>query len=417
MNRREKRSAAAVLFATYVCMEVIFVTGSVSGPTWQSVFRLSNMQLGMSLGAAQVGILIASLLAGRITDRHGPVRMLTVSVSGILVSLGVLSSALGFPMLLVGLTGFGVGAALTANAGVTLLSGVFPGRMRRVMALASALWFGSSLVSGPLIGYWLDRAGHAGWTSWGFRVPFGVMIVLLAGCLFAIRRRFHGGDELHRAAGPEATDVDVPAVGRSREWAWIPFLGLCHGLMIITLMAWLNPMAQRVFGVTDLHGGLLFGFAALGVGSGRLLLATLSGRASWDDRVILVLSGVLGATLLTVALMAPTFGLAFVLMGLGAFCSSATVPCLFSLVADRFPAGRARLYGYMEASMAAAGTGGSFLVGLLSDHGVPIRLAMGVSPLAAALLAAGALIWRFQAPPTLLPDTRAPRATPEPRRR
>ena len=418
MNQREKRSAAAVLFATYICMEVIFVAGSVSGPTWQAVFRLSNAQLGMALGAAQIGILIASLLAGRITDRHGPVRILSIAVSGILVSLAVLASAVGFPMLLLGLAGFGVGAALTANAGVTLLSVVFAGRMRRVMALASALWFGSSLVSGPVIGYWLDRSALAGWTSWGFRLPFGVMVVLLAGCLFAIRRRF-GGEDRHRTAGSDVAEAeaepDASVAPASREWMWIPFLGLCHGMLIITLIAWLNPMAQRVFGVSDFYGGLLFGVAALGVGSGRLLLAALSGRSSWDDRVILALSGSLGAVFLTIALMAPTFRLAFALTGLGAFCSSATAPCLFSLVADRFPAVRARLYGYMEASMAAAATGGTFFVGLLSDHGVPLRLAMGVSPLAASLLAAGALVWRHRSPAMPLPGSRAPRATRAPR--
>jgi MFS family permease len=113
---------------------------------------------------------------------------------------------------------------------------------------------------------------------------------------------------------------------------------------------------------------------------------------------VLALSGTLGAFLFAAALAAPDYRTTFIFTGAGAFACSATAPCLFSIVSGRFPRIRSQLYGYMEASIAAAAILGSFLVGFLSDLGVPLSAAMGLSPLAALTLGVIAMVWKIKRP-------------------
>lgn len=396
MNAIPKKSSAAVLFAVYVCIEAFFVAGTVSGPVWREIFGLSNTLLGLCLGASGAGVLIASIFAGHATERKGPLRVLTFALCVTLLGLFTVAAASSFYMLFGGLLAVGICAAATHNAGITLLADIFPLRFRRVMSLASALWFGSSIITAPLIGGWLDYAASRSWDEWGFRVPFIVLAVMLAACLIAIRLRF-------RWLGPHSfrreDNVESGSPGRrSREWMWVLLLGFFHGMMLVSLLAWLNPMARDVLGVSQFLGSLLFGAMAFGLSSGRFLLALWHHRIWEDDRKVLALSGAAAALFFASALAATGYRMIFILVLVGGFACSATGPCLFSVVAARFPGMRSRLYGYMEASIAAAAIAGSFLVGLLYDAGVPLKAAMGLSPLAALLLGASALIWKKRKP-------------------
>lgn len=397
MKTIPKRSSAAVLFATYVCIEAFFVAGTVSGPAWREVFGLSNTLLGLCLGASGAGVLIASIFAGYATERQGPLRVLTLAMSAVILALFAVAGAGSFYMLFAGLLAVGMCVAATHNAGITLLSDIFPFRFRQVMSLASALWFGSSVLTAPLIGYWLDYSARAGRQAWGVRVPFLVLAGMLALCLVLVRLRFRWlkrDSFLKDESAEEAPGFKRPG----REWMWVPLLGFLHGMMLVSLMAWLNPLAQDVLEVSQFLGSLLFGVFAFGLASGRLLFAAFHNRIWRDDRKVLVLNGFFASVLFASALLASSYRFTFLFVLAGGFACSSTGPCLFSIVADRFPGMRAKLYGYMEASIAGAAITGSFLVGFFYDLGAPLPAAMGLSPLAALLLGATALIWRRRRP-------------------
>jgi MFS family permease len=393
MKHIRHKTSAAILFAAYINLEVVLVAATVTGPTWRRAFDLSEVQLGLCLGAVQTGMLLASLLAGRVTERQGPLRILTAALTAVLLALVVVAASGDFYTLFAGLAAAGICAAATHNAGATLLSGLFHGNVRRIMALASALWFGSSVLSAPLIGAWLDLAARSGWSDWGFRAPFLVMLVLLGGCLALVRLRIPDSAAAAAEQGPSQGKSDNPDAARpTLEWVWVPFLSFCHGMMVVSLVAWLSPMAQTVFGVADFLGSLLFAGAALGLATGRLLLSLM--RVRWDDRAALAACGCTGAIVLTLALHMPSYLLTLIFTTMGTLSASLTAPCLFSVVAERFLRTRSRLFGYMEASIAAAAMAGAFLVGLLADQGVPLRTAMHLSPAAALTLGLGALLWK-----------------------
>ncbi len=370
---------------------------TVSGPAWREIFGLSNTELGLCLGAAGGGVLIASIFAGHATERQGPLRVLTAAMSVVLLALFTVASSESFVMLFSGLIAVGLCVAVTHNAGITLLSDIFPLRFRQVMSFGSAIQFGSAVLVAPLIGYWLDYTEKISRREWGVRFPFVALAGALALCLLLIRLRFRWLSKAPRFVKSVGEEGACEAAG-DREWIWVPLIGFFHGMMLVSLLGWLNPMAQDVLGVSQFLGSMLFGACALGLALGRLALAACHSRVWEDDRKVLVLSGFATSVIFGFALLSPSYRLTFFLVLVGGIACSATGPCLFSLVAGRFPGMRSRLYGYMEASVAAAAITGSSLVGLLYDLGAELRAAMALSPAAAFLLGAFALVWKIKRP-------------------
>ena len=400
MKSLPRKSSAGVLFSTYVVVEVVFVAVVVSGSTLLAVFELSRTQLGLCLGAAQFGVLAASLAVGPVTHRRGPLWTVTAALLGLLAALAVVIAADRFATLFVGLVLAGVCAAAIHNGGMTLISGIFASQVRRVMALASALWFGMGVATAPLIGAWLDFMAAQDARAWGFRMPLVVTFCLLVACTVAVRWRLRWVRVLHlrerRGRSPATPGGPwwrraLPA--GSWQWLWIPAMAMCHGMMLVGLLAWASPMAQASFGVSELMGGAMFAITAMGLTTGRLLQVLYPLPVA--DQRLLGISAALGAVVLALALLVPGYWPTFALMGLGMFLACCTGPCLFSLVAARFAAIRAHVYGYFEAGVAGGAMLGAFLVGVLADRGWPLATAMLVSPAAALTLAVLSLAWRW----------------------
>jgi len=180
----------------------------------------------------------------------------------------------------------------------------------------------------------------------------------------------------------------------TRQWFWIPVLGFLHGLMILVMLVWLNPMGQTKFCANEFQGALLVGMMAVGLATGRFLLSIVKTR--WDDRLVLAFSSFVGGTLFVLGLFAHRYWLTISLMGIGGLMSSATFPCILSLVGTKFVEIKAKVYGYMEASIGLSGLVGPTFVGILADHGLSLPLAMVISPLAACVLCFCSLLWKFQ---------------------
>lgn len=433
-----RNTQLAVAFATNMVLEVTYVTGSVAGPTFERVFALSRTQLGIALGAVHVGLIFTAPLIGRITHRRGSVPVLTGGLLGVMLACAIIISAGGFGMLFGGLALLGVAAAMNANANSTLVANLAGTRVRRAMALASALWFASSAFSSPAIGAWLGFARSADLGLWGHRAVYVVDAVLILTCLAFVRfflarthKRSRGRPDRGRSDGRRseraeaqteypaavsaAVEPGVPARtgsdpscaermgpgpgthgagsgGRSAPaWLWLPILGLFHGLLAMTLLSWTNPMLQAKFGVGEFQGALGVGLMSLGIGVGRLVLAALPNR--FDDRVLLAGSGSVGGVVLLLALLSPSYVLTMIAITAGGLTCSFTLPCILSLVGERFAASKSRVYGYTHASISAAGLAGPALIGLLSDSGVSIHNAMMISPFAGWAMAAVAGLW------------------------
>lgn len=407
MNR-EARIQLAVIFATNIALEITFVSGTVAGPAFQRAFGLSDTQLGLVLGAIHIGLVGVALFIGRYTHRYGPPRILSLGLIAAATSAALIIAAAGFVPLFLGLAALGIAAAFITNANATFTSEIAGSAVRRVMALASGLWFASSSVSAPAVGAWLSYGSSIDLGVWSHRLVYVFDIALIAVCFLLVRRivvpRYavaasdNAAEPTEAGDGEEGAAVTATAADyRERlnpEWPWIPALGILHGLFVIILLAWTNPMLQAKFGATDAQGGLGVGLVSLGIGGGRFVLASI--RSNIDDRFLLAGSGALGGALLVVALLAPTLPLTYVALTISGFACALTFPTIVALVGTRFPRTRSRMFGFMEASISVAGLAGPAAVGLLADSGVPIWHGMLISPAAGAVICAIALGWRLR---------------------
>jgi len=392
-----RKPAAAAIFATTVGVEMTFMTGFLCGHTFQRVLSLTKTQEGVCLGAMCIGMSLMSAAAGHATRRWGPLPILVGGILGMMLGIAVVCVATGFYLLLLGLATIGLSSALAINGFSTLLAELFPEQVRRVMALASAIWFIPPAVASLGIGWWLEDAAERGLGAWSFRAPFLANLGLLAVCLLLVqvfvRPRVRG-----LAAGREQLDAPpriIPDPGKW-EWLWLPVLGACHGVMIISLRAWGNDMVLAKFGVTAVQGALVIGMVSLGLGLGRLVVAVVDFRI--DDRILLAGASLAGGALIALGLVARSYVVTLIAMSVGAFISAPTFPCLLTLVGTRFAEDKSKVFGYMEASIGMSGLLGPALVGILADRGVSIWAALLISPWAAGMLGLSSLLWKLRSP-------------------
>ena len=308
-------------------------------------------------------------------------------------------------MLVAGLAAIGVSAACIINANSTRIADLFREQLRRVMSLTSALWFSASAIAAPLIGAWLQLAQKHNFSQWGYRISYVWDLLLIGTCLFLVIRFFRG----EKSDQPQPTElkIDRPRErsivkpDRKNSLIWVLVLGAFHGLMIVTIMAWMNPMVQEKFGVTEFEGALAYGVTALGLGAGRFTLAVLTLRRL-DDRVLLALSSFAGGVVFLLSLLAPSYSSTLLAFAVGGFVCSGTLPCILSIIGTRFPQIKAKVYGYTATSISSGGQIGPPLIGFMADHGVPIWTAASIGSIAAGMMAITSLIWRIRQPPTRL---------------
>ena len=363
METRNKTAGA--IFTANILLEITFVSAVVAGPAFQRIFDLSKTELGICFGMLNLGQVIFAPIVGNIIHRTSPSRIAILGLLGLSVGAMVITAASGMAILFAGLALIGIFATFIANANSTLLSNLFQDKLRRIMALASALWFSSSVIWAPVVGVWLETAERLDLGPWGFRVPLLLGICLIAGCIPVFLRfvsRFETTATLDSEKGG-SLDNPIPW----RRWIWILALGFCHGLLLVVLMSWLNPLVQTKFGGTETQGALAYGMLMLGLGAGRFVLAFVNIR--WDDRLLIAVGG---------------------------FAYSSVLPGLLTLIGSRFAPIKAKLFGYFHAAVSTAGFIGPPLVGLMADRGVSLSTALIISPAAAIALCVISLIWRHR---------------------
>ena len=138
MITTSRKPYAAAIFFINIALEITVVTGFVAGPTFQRVFDLSKTELGIALGATDIGMLVVAPLAGQITYRRGSFFTLVLGLLVNLAGIALIGEAGGFAVLVVGLACVGASVGLIANANATFLADLFPGGLLRIMSLASS---------------------------------------------------------------------------------------------------------------------------------------------------------------------------------------------------------------------------------------------------------------------------------------
>ena len=174
-------------------------------PSYTSAYHLSAVRAGALLSAASLAIVVASVPAGRLSDRFGA-RIVTLAAGRSRPGrCSAIALAPGYLTLLAARAAFGVGSGTIWSAGISWLSDSAPeeSRDRALAAVVTVAGIGSMV--GPVFaGLLADRVGRG--------AVFAVAGVLMTGVVVALAlgdpgaRRRHGHQPLREIAAGMRTE-------------------------------------------------------------------------------------------------------------------------------------------------------------------------------------------------------------------
>jgi len=336
----------------------------VNGATTPVIPRLAQQQLGVD---AAVGGLLVSLaafasivampIAGALTDRWGPRRVIAgaavLSAAGLLLVLVLLT----VPSLAASRIVFGAGNAAVATALTAWVVAETPAgeRGRALGFFGLSVWVGLAL--GPVIGENLLQL-------FGYRAVWATAVVVqLAGLFLAMLARDGSAPPRAVIDRTEPLPVGRPLVTTLLRPGGVGFLAwAAEGFLIAFLIAHLighGVEAQGLFGAAN-----VFTVFALSVVASRLLLGGLPDRigATVTARISLAILAA-GLAVLAFASDFPSAAIGAVLIGVG---YSPLFPALTLLSTQRLaPERRATGVGVFSAFTSAGYAAGSLVGGVL----------------------------------------------------
>lgn len=289
-----------------------------------------------------IGMLFATVAAGRLTDRLGPARPMMAGMALFALGLGVAASAQGMPQLIVGRLIQGLGSGTMGVAIYVCVVRAFePDRRPTIMSYISTAWVLPSFL-GPPVAAFLTH--HLGW-QWVFVAVLPVLgiaaLMVIPTLLRMMREPSEGSDEPAErkpaalwAAGLTALGVAaLQLAGQGLDWsaplfavAGLVMLGVSLPRLMPERFFQLGRGLPAVIVVRGLLGGAFFGsetFIPLMLVEQRGLSLLLAGGVltlgavgwsvgSWlqsrpqlalrRDRIITLGTGLLGVGLALVAL-------------------------------------------------------------------------------------------------------------------
>ncbi|HEX3389305.1 MAG TPA: MFS transporter [Streptosporangiaceae bacterium] len=388
-GRRAARVSVTAYFVLYGVILAIWVTRI---PAIKQGLGLTNGQLGLALLALPAGVLLITLVAGRLVDRVGSARV--TAAGGAVMALLLIPPALagGLGSLSAALFAFGIGAG-ALNVGMNA-NGVLVEQVsgRRVM---SSLHAGYSLgaLAGAVAGGLFARAGVGPLGTFLAAGLPGAALAVLAGRWLEAGSRERAVLEPDAAAAGLAAGSTAPRAGRgrlTRPGALILMLGvtgLCALLAEGAAADWSAVYLRDNLGTSA--GLAAAGFAAFSVtmAAGRLAGDRLA--AAFGPVRLVRTGGVVAAAGLAGGLISgqPGWAIAgFAVFGAGL---SGMAPQIFLAGGQADPArpghGLARVVGVSYLGMVGGPAligGAASLVGLPLALGIPVVLALGVAALA-----------------------------------
>jgi MFS family permease len=227
-GQRGRLTSGLLLLEALVAMEALIV--AVIMPAVED--DLGGLSLyGWSFTAFTLASFASVPLAGRLADRVGPRKVLSVSVLMYAAGLAIAAFAPSMLVLVVGrfVQGFGGGGLYTAS--MATVAKTYEDRLRpRVMALLASMWVLPGLI-GPPIGSLI--ATTIGW-RWAFIAPIPAILVGVALILPALRSIDVSSDDDGLPVGASLVLMLGAGVllASLTEPTWFTLLGLPLGLAI-----------------------------------------------------------------------------------------------------------------------------------------------------------------------------------------
>ncbi|HEY6552193.1 MAG TPA: MFS transporter [Vicinamibacteria bacterium] len=413
MSGRWRWVIGGLLFASTVINYIDRQTLSVLGPLLKTEFQWSNQDFALIIIAFRVAYAVMQTVSGRLVDRLGTRKGLSLAViwyscAAMLTSLSTgLLSFCGFRFLL------GAGEAANWPAATKAVSEWFP---RRERGWAVALFdSGSSIGAAIAPALVLFLIGHFGDWRWAFVITGALGFLWLA----AWRRYYHPPEThpyvsaaersmiLEDRAAEQADDVAAsdgdaapPTYRRllslRQTWGAIASRALTDPVWFMIADWFAIYLAAKGFNLAETAAGFWVPFLAADLGNffgGGLSSALIKrGWSVGSARRVVILGGGIGVLALIPAAFMSSFLPLVACFAVATFSYAALSTNALALPADLYPSRAVATVAGMAGTGAGIGTiGSTFLIGVVADRFsfTPILVVSSVIPLLAAFLVLG----------------------------
>ena len=360
---------------------------NIKGPALPNLLQdlnFSYSQGGGVLFGAYLGFVIATLLAGPLSDLLGN-RMILLA-AGLFIALGTLGlgSATTYPLLFGSMLIIGMGTGAIEVGGNGLIVVLHPQAQARFVNLL-ATFHGVGAMIAPLYAAWI-LTGLGNWRQvFLYSVPLAVLLALI----------------FLATAGPQGGSLVTQQERHGFDWATLRRTGfsptmiyfyLALGLYVATelgIAAWLVEYLIKRKGIAQTTSAYyLSGFFAF-IMVGRLIGSVFVERIGYLRSVLLAAVGTLLCILS--ALFAPS-ALAFFLPLSGLFCSI-IFPTITAAVSRLHPQNTGTILGLLFTAAGVGGALGPTAIGVVSDL-LGIQWGFGLTALfcAGSMVAMGVLL-------------------------
>ncbi|GAA4665505.1 MFS transporter [Gordonia humi] len=256
-------------------------------PIYQDRWGFSDLTLSLAFACYALGTVFALIAVGSLSDRIGRRNAFVPALVGVIVSVIVLATANGVPMLLIGrsLQGMATGI-VTGTAGAALIDlapgGQVKGVKRAALANTASIAAGSAL--GPLVSGFL--VAH---TSWPTLAPYLLVMVLLVIGLAGV---FFLPAVPHSHAVKPRRETLIPRAPENRGTFVLACLGTVVASASMALYAAFGtPIAHQAHLEGKSTGGLLVFATFAAIGIAQLLFSRLHSLTAMRAGVVCALAG------------------------------------------------------------------------------------------------------------------------------
>jgi predicted MFS family arabinose efflux permease len=253
-------------------------------PTLRAAFGLSNLSIGLLMGAIAMPAIALSIPLGAALDRWPPRAAGLAGLATMLAGAVMFAAAPGYGWLLAGRLLFGVGGLVMNLLLARLISVAFAGRE---LALAMGL-FTATYPAGMIVLFtfhpWFE--GNLGW-----RGELGLLAVLVLAAIplhaLAVPQRLRAEREAPGAGRVGALPASLVALGVAWMLYWVAFAAVptfgpewagagASGLLVTSLITWIAMLGAPIAGAVIDRAGRPQTWCAVSVGLMAVTLALMA---------------------------------------------------------------------------------------------------------------------------------------------
>jgi MFS transporter, FHS family, glucose/mannose:H+ symporter len=350
-------------------------------PRIGETFGLGAEAQGRLFPANFFGFVVGVLLCGWLSDRWGRKRVLILGLGGYAAGLALFGLLPWYPAALAASALIGAGSGALEVAASALAADLYPER-RAFLLNAVQVAFGVGAAAAPS----LVRLALSHGTPWQSLYTWLAMVNTTVALMLVFLA-------VPRSTEHEALSLtDLRRVLRTRLFALLCLLQFLYVGAEVSYFSWLPTYFEK---------GLAHGAAWVGTVGTVFWLAMTIGRFAmgflltrWPLRRLTILSATLGALATGMTLAPPSPVAATVFVALAGFFLSGIFSLILAEASENYAQASGTAIGGVVASGGLGGALMPYIVGVLTDAGPGMRLALLVVPLCLALLATLGTLYR-----------------------